>query len=434
MVEPVADQRVREDDPPRTAPASQRPGPQTAYRQWLAACAKAGWRAQPIGQQVPVSRGLGRVTAAPVRARWPSPNAACAAMDGIAISADAAAGAAGPWQLTAAAFTWVDTGDPLPPGTDTVVERERVQAHADGTATITGRVPRGLHVRAAGEDFQAGQLLIPAGHRLRPGDLAAAAAGGHTTLAVARVPVAEIIPTGDEIRPPGSVLQPGEAADTNSLMLATRAGLAGAVPVTATIQPDDPAVIAAEVRRAARTADLILVIAGSSAGRSDYTATVLSQVGGLAVRGVAVRPGHPVLLGHASHDLGPTAGPGGQARAVPVIGVPGYPLAAAVIFELFAVPLLAALQGAVPAEPSWQRAQLGSDWTSPPEVEEWVPVSLTPAGGSSPAGRVVTATPVGRGAGALSRLAQAGAWWPIPIGQGRFARGEPVDVRPMPGS
>src|SRR5262249_59158424 len=113
----------------------------------------------------------------------PAPRLAGAAMDGIAIKA-AAAGEAGVWQLSTAAFAWVDTGDPMPAGTDTVVERERVRFGADGSAQITGPAPRGLHVRAVGEDFPAGQLLIPAGHRLRPADLAAAAAAGPTTLEV----------------------------------------------------------------------------------------------------------------------------------------------------------------------------------------------------------------------------------------------------------
>ena len=135
------------------------------------ACTAAGWRAAPAAERVPVRDGLGRVTAAPVRARWPAPRSACAAMDGIAIKAVPAA--VGVWQLAAGSFAWVDTGDLMPAGMDTVVERERVQFGADGSAQITGPAPRGLNVRATGEDFPAGELLIPAGHRLRPADLAA---------------------------------------------------------------------------------------------------------------------------------------------------------------------------------------------------------------------------------------------------------------------
>ena len=419
---------------PPAAATGPRPSPQAAYAQWIDACTAAGWRGALGAEPVPVSAALGRVTAAPVRARWPSPRSACAAMDGIAISAADTAGSAdtaGVWRLAGSAFAWVDTGDPLPEGMDTVVERERVQFGADGSARITGPAPRGLNVRARGEDFQGGQLLIPAGHRLRPADLAAAAAAGHAALEAARRPVAAIIPTGDEIRPVGSALGPGEVTDSNSVLLALRAGEAGARPLVSDVQPDDPDALAAELRRAAPAADLVLVIAGSSAGRSDHTAAVIAQAGGVAVRGVAVRPGHPVLLGQA--------GPGGV-PAVPVIGVPGYPLAAAVIFELFAAPLLATLQGGQPPARVWQRVRLACDWTSSPDVEDWVPVSLT--GPASPAsapaglddGGAALATPGRHGAGGISRLMRAHAWWPIPIGQGKFARGDHIDVQLIPGA
>ena len=110
------------------------PGPQAAYSLWIDACTNAGWRGVTTAEQVPVAGGLDRVTAAPVRARWPAPRSACAAMDGIAIRAGAAAFPADPasrWRLAAAAFAWVDTGDPMPAGMDTVVQRERVRLSAD---------------------------------------------------------------------------------------------------------------------------------------------------------------------------------------------------------------------------------------------------------------------------------------------------------------
>jgi putative molybdopterin biosynthesis protein len=249
-------------------------------------------------------------------------------------------------------------------------------------------------------------------------------------LEVARRPVVVIIPTGDEIRPIGSALRPGDVTDSNSLLLASRAEEAGAQPLISDVQPDDPDALATELRRAVLAADVVLVIAGSSAGRSDHTATVVARAGGLAVRGVAVRPGHPVLLGYARPDRAPAEQ---TATAVPVIGIPGYPLAAAVIFELFAVPMLAALQGGRPAERVWQRAELACDWVSSPDAEDWVPVSLAPAQTGLGSGGPV-ATPSRRGAGSISRLVRADAWWPIPVGQGKFARGAHIDVLPGPGA
>jgi putative molybdopterin biosynthesis protein len=407
--------------------SSRGPSPEAAYTRWVAACADAGWdpgraAGQVVAEEISVRDAVGRVTAAAVRARWPSPRFRCAAMDGIAVAADRVTGRVG-----AGNFVWVDTGDPIPAGLDTVVERERVQLAGDGSALVAGPVTRGGNVRASGEDFQAGQLLIPAGRRLRPADLGAAAAAGHAALSVARPPVVAIIPTGDEIRPVGSVPGPGEFTDSNSVMLAARAAQAGAVPVVTGVAPDDPDVLAAAAREAAAAADLVLVIAGSSRGRGDFTAAVVAQAGGVAVHGVAVRPGHPVLLGHVKPgpvNPGPVK-PGQSAGTVPVpvIGVPGYPLAAAVIFELFAAPLLSRLQGALAPERAFSTARLGRDWVCPPDVEDWVPVSLD--------GDRVAVPDQGHGAAAISRLARADAWWRIPIGRGRFASGDPIEVLPI---
>jgi len=360
-------------------------------------------------------------------------------MDGIAVRAGAAvprdhegvSSRSGPWRLGPADFVWIDTGEPMPPGTDTVVESERVHIGADGSARISGPAPRGLNVRPVGEDFATGQLLIPAGHRLRPVDLAAAAAAGHVTLDVVHRPVVAIIPTGDEIRPIGSALHPGQVTDSNSPMLAAQVTESGGTPVVGDVQPDDPAAIAAAVTHAARDADLVLLIAGSSSGHRDHAPGVLAEIGGLVVRGVAVRPGHPALLGYAR----PPEPRGRQAaRAVPVIGIPGYPLAAVVIFELFAVPLLAALQGCKPPVRPRHRAQLACDWTSSPDVEDWVPVSLAPRPAGPEPAVAALATPGRRGAGAISRLVRADAWWPIPIGQATFSAGEQIDVQPIPGA
>ncbi len=460
------------------------PVPAVAYERWLGALARAGWSARAEADagaaRVDVGQGLGRVTAEAVTARWPSPRGACAAMDGIAVRAadlaaatvvngtarDAAHGGttgsgatggttgsgatggatgsgatgAGTVALRPGTFTWIDTGDPMPAGTDLVVVRERLRPQADGSMQIVpaaGPLDGGHaspatgkgNVRAAGEDFGAGELLVPAGRRLRPGDLAAVAAGGHSTVTVRRQPAVAIIPTGDEIRPVGSVLHPGDITDTNSLMLAARCRQLGALPEVSPVVPDDPDLLAAEVRRVAASAGLVLLIAGSSRGRGDHTAAVLAQVGGLAVTGVALRPGHPALLGHAKRPAAGSGSPAGhRAGAAPVIGLPGYPLASAVVFELFAAPLLSALAG---QEPARRRvpARLDRDWDSPAGVEEWVLVTLGPPG---PDG-LPAASPGRRGAGSISLLARADAWWPVPAGQGRFEAGAPVEVMPIPG-
>ena len=152
-----------------------------------------------------------------------------------------------------------------------------------------------------------------------------------TELSVRRAPVVAVIPTGDEIRPIGAELKPGELPDTNSLMLAAQATEAGCEVVRHQVVPDDPPRIVEAVREAAAGADLVIVIAGSSAGRDDYTADVVAEAdlviviagssagrddytaevvgeaGTLAVHGVAVRPGHPVVLGVVAAEPGAAA-------------------------------------------------------------------------------------------------------------------------------
>jgi putative molybdopterin biosynthesis protein len=322
----------------------------------------------------------------------------------------------------------------MPAGLDAVVVRERllpqedggvlVVACPDGGATVAAA---GQHVRTAGEDFAAGEVLLPAGRLLRPGDLAAAAAGGHLTVPVSRRPVIAIIPTGDEIRPAGEPLRHGDIIDTNSVMLAARCRQLGALPEVGAIVADDPDALAAELRRAAAGADLVLVIAGSSRGRGDHAGAVLAQVGGVAVAGVAVRPGHPAILGHVKR---PAAAIAAERTAVaPVIGLPGYPLATAVIFELFAVPLLGALTGHTPARTTI-RARLDRDWNPRPEADSWVLVTL----GEERKGGLPLATPARRGAGSISQLARADAWWPVPAGRAAFAAGTEIAVLPVAGS
>ena len=170
-------------------------------------------------------------------------------------------------------FAVVDTGDPLPAGYDAVMMREHVHHTPDGRAEMRAAVPPYQHVRSIGEDISAGELLLPAGHRLRPVDLAACAAAGVTTLEVRRGPGRRSSRPATRSGRSARELAPGEILDTNSLMLAAQAArgrLRGAGRRRSS--PDDPELIAAAVREAADRGDLVMVIAGSSAGRDDYTA------------------------------------------------------------------------------------------------------------------------------------------------------------------
>ncbi|MEV0308540.1 molybdopterin biosynthesis protein [Nonomuraea fuscirosea] len=382
---------------------------------WREARAAAGCPARVDPVRMPVGAAVGRVTAEPVWALRSSPAFDAAAMDGIAVRATDTVGAADttPVLLAAGDFAVVDTGDPLPEGYDAVVMREHVHRTPDGEAELRAAVPPYQHVRSIGEDISAGELLLPEGHRLRPVDVAACAAAGIVEVGVRRAPRVVIVPTGDEIRPVGAELAPGDILDTNSMMLAAQAREAGCEARVTEIVPDDPQAITAMLMEATRDADLVLLIAGSSAGRDDYTARVVAGAGVVAVHGVAVRPGHPVVLGAAGRT--------------PVIGVPGYPVSAALTFDIFAAPALAELEGAAPRERPSATAHLARKLPSAIGMDDWVRVRL---------GRVrdrLVATPLPRGAGVLTSLVRADGLLVVPSGVEGHHAGEQVRVELLRG-
>jgi putative molybdopterin biosynthesis protein len=385
---------------------------------WRSARAAAGCAARLPAVTVRVEDGAGRVTAEPVWAARSSPPFDAAGMDGIAVRAADTIGASEttPVCLEPGRYDVVDTGDPMPAGRDAVVMREHVHylgGAVGGTAELRAAVPPYQHVRSVGEDVSASELLLPEGHRLRAVDLAAAAAAGASRLSVRRAPVVAVLPTGDEVRPIGAQTGPGEILDTNSLMLATQAREAGAVAHCLPIERDDPASLAAAVRAAVAGCDLLIIVAGSSAGRDDYTANVVAQLGTLAVHGVAVRPGHPVVLGVVD--------------GTPVLGAPGYPVSAALTFEIFAEPLLAELEGAAPRQRPRARARLARKLASPAGMDDWVRVRLGEVAGA------MVATPLPRGAGVLTSLVRADGLLVVPAGLEGYHPGAEVEVRLLRG-
>ncbi len=388
-----------------------------ALAAWRAACVAAGCPERTAAVTVRVDAAVGRVTAEAVWARRSSPAFDSAAMDGIAIRAlDArAATETAPVLLAPGTFTVVDTGDPLPEGYDSVVMREHVHHTAEGAAELRAAVPPYQHVRSVGEDISATELLLPAGHRLRPVDVAAAAAAGVLELTVRKAPVVVVVPTGDEIQPIGSELAPGDILDTNSLMLTAQARELGCEARTTAVVPDDPDLLVAALRAAAADADLVVLVAGSSAGRDDYTARVVQAAGTLAVHGVAVKPGHPVVLGTVD---------GGT----PVLGAPGYPVSASLTFDIFAAPLLAGLEGAAPRQRPVVSARLARKLASTIGSDDWIRVRLGRVGGE------IVAAPLPRGAGVLTSLVRADGLLVVPAGLEGHHAGERVEVSLLRGA
>ena len=380
-----------------------------ALELWYHTCAKASCPDRVGTVVLPLSQAVGRVTAQAVWALRSSPPFDASAMDGIAVRAADTRGASdsAPLVIASQGYEVVDTGDPLPDGFDAVVMREHVRFTAEG-AEIRTEVAPYQNVRSIGEDIVAHELLLLEGHRLGAFDVAACGAAGVPEVLVRRKPVVAVLPTGDEMRPIGAGITRGQFHDTNSLMLAALATEIGCEAVVLPIEPDDPAGIGRAALEAATTCDLLIIIAGASAGRDDYTVEVIKNLGLLGVHGVAVRPGHPVVLGTVA--------------STPVLGAPGYPVSAALSFELFALPLLARLEGTLAPSRASVHARLSHAIASPKDLEEWVRVRLSPVRGQ------LVATALPRGAGALTSLVRADGLLLAPAGAPGYQAGAQVEV------
>jgi molybdopterin molybdotransferase len=248
----------------------------------------------------------------------------------------------------------VPTGGVLPPGADAVVMVEYTQETMPGTIEVVRPVAPGDGLVRADEDAAPGAELVPAGRPLRAQDLGMLAAAGVTRVAVHARPRVTILSTGDEVVPPGTAtLRPGQVRDATASALAALVRQAGGEPRVGAIVPDDPGALEAALRAALDASDLVVVSAGSSVGARDQTATAVAGLGrpGIWCHGLALRPGKPTLLA--------------ECAGVPVIGLPGNPLSALVVFRLVGVPLVWRVGGctAVPPEPV-TRARLGRDLAS----------------------------------------------------------------------
>jgi putative molybdopterin biosynthesis protein len=303
-----------------------------------------------------------------------------------------------------------------------MIEHVQPVTLADGRAGIEIRaaVPPWHHVRPMGEDMVATELVLPANHRLRPVDLGALAGAGHATVRVIRRPRVAIIPTGSELVPvDAGEPPPGHIIEYNSLVLAAQVESWGGVPTRWPIVADDFDAIRVAVAAAADH-DLVLLNAGSSAGSEDYTAHVVQSLGRLLVHGVAVRPGHPVVLGIVTSDelRGTNEAHSGLATrhsslVTPIIGVPGYPVSAALTGEIFVEPLLARWQGQRPQQPPTLQGTLTRKIASHTGDEDFVRVVV------GQVGERATVTPISRGAGVITSLVRADGIVRIP----RFSEG-----------
>ena len=357
-------------------------------------------------ETVPLRLSVGRVTAEPLYAEYSIPQADIATFDGYAVRSEDTLGAQDQQPLPLTRSARINTGEILPPSFDAVVMVEDTWDEG-GEIWIRKSAAPWQHVRHAGEDIRAGELILPKGHQIRPFDTGALATYGITRLGVRSVRVG-IIPTGSDLVPPGVVPAPGQTVETNTLMAEAYLTRMGATCHRYEIVPDDPDLIREALLGAVAENDLIILSAGSSAGSRDYSSDVVGALGEIIFHGIAVRPGKPVLLARIDGK--------------PVLGMPGYPVAAQTILREVVGELLH-WWGLSPIQGEQLDVRLSRKLTSDIGFDEFIPVSVGRVDG------VCWATPHPRGGGIQMAVVRANGYLHVPAGQEGIGAGEEVRVR-----
>jgi putative molybdopterin biosynthesis protein len=373
-------------------------------------------------ERIPVIEAIGRVTAEPLFAKIFSPPYHCAAMDGIAIKAETTYGATEDspksFLIHQEAF-YVNTGNPLPPGTDAVIMIEDVHLIDSDRVEIREAAYPWQHVRAIGEDIIVTEMVLLENKKITPYDLGALLACGYQKVKVKKKPRVFILPTGSELVEPKELnLNSSDTSlgiiESNSYVLSGLISEDGGVSVRHPIVKDDFTKIKEALLSNYGAADLILIIAGSSAGSKDYTRSIIEESGEVLAHGISIMPGKPTLLG--------------RFKDRPIIGIPGYPVSAIIAYEELVRPLLCrSLHLKEPERPKI-KAIPTKKIPSKLGVEEFLRVKI---------GNVEEkfyATPLSRGSGIITSLTRADGIIRIPAFSEGICENEEAEIellRPM---
>ena len=365
----------------------------------------------PKTEVIPVWDACGRVTAHAVYAHICAPHYAASAMDGVAVHAKDTFGATEttPITLNPGQFIVVDTGDPVPEDCDAVIMVEDVVKNEDGSITIHAAAAPWQHIRQIGEDICAGEMILPSHMEVSPSAIGAMIAGGVLEIEVIRKPLVGIIPTGDEIIPPCTDPKPGDILEFNGSIFSAMVRQWGAEAKVYPIVPDEFDAIKAAVSQAAEECDLVILNAGSSAGRDDYSTRVIRELGEVLYHGIAMKPGKPAILGCMG--------------ATPILGVPGYPVSGIIVIEQLLKPLVDHWLK-VPAQCSqYVKAILTRPVVSGLKYQEFVRVRMGYVGDK------LMASPLSRGSGVVSSFMKADGILEVPQGLEGYEAGAEVNVR-----
>lgn len=380
-----------------------------ARGEYLARLQENGFAGQT--EMVSVQNAFGRITVRAVYAAICAPHYAASAMDGIAVHAKDTFGATEttPVRLTPQQYMVVDTGDPVPEDCDAVIMVEDIVRGEDESVTIYAAAAPWQHIRQIGEDICAGEMILASYMEVTPAAIGAMIAGGVLEIEVVKKPVIGIIPTGDEIVAPCADPKPGDILEFNSSIFSAMVQEWGAEAKTYPIVPDRFDAIREMVARAADECDIVLLNAGSSAGREDYSVSVIRELGDVVYHGIAIKPGKPAILGLRG--------------AVPILGVPGYPVSGIIVIEELLKPLVAEWFHSNTAPVQLATATLTRPVVSGLKYQEFVRVRMGEVGGK------LTASPLSRGAGVVSSFMKADGILEVPQGTEGYEAGEEVQVR-----
>jgi molybdopterin molybdotransferase len=309
----------------------------------------------------------------------------------------------------------VHTGGMVPEGADAVVMVEHTQRVREDEIEILGPVAPGENVIQVGEDIAPGDLILPAGHRLRAQDIGGLLAVGITSLRVARQPRVAVFATGDEVIPPDRRTRPGQVRDINSHTVAALVERAGGIAIRGGILPDDWEQLLRQTRRALdEGADMLVLSAGSSVSVRDMTANVFNELGepGVLVHGIATKPGKPTILAMSGDR--------------PLMGLPGNPVSAFVQFMLVGMPIVYRLGGATPPRRFMLRARLTTNVASVAGREDYVPTRLAERDDG------LWAEPIFFKSNLIFTLVQADGLIKVPLDQTGLEANELVEVLPFP--
>ena len=380
-------------------------------------------------QAQPLTRCLGHVLAADLIADVNLPGFDNSAMDGFAargadlqaggnilltVIDEQFAGASRDLAIESGQCVRITTGAPMPAGADTVVIKENVELRGD-QLTVPGPVRIGAHRRSAGEDVRASDRVLAAGQLLTPAALSLAAAVGRHELSVHRRPTVAIFTTGDELKPPGSSLAPGEIFDSNRVLLQTLLASDGFEPVAWPVLPDDPDRILAALRDAASSFDVVLTCGGVSAGEKDYLPELLAEHGSVHFWKVMMRPGMPFLAGRL-----------GSAH---MLCLPGNPVSVFATYLTLARRLLDGIQGRAEPRPRVY-ARLSAAIAKTHERLEFLRGVLH----CDQTGQMLVAMNPADGSHRLRAVAESNALIVVPEGAGQWPAGAVLEVLPLSGA